>query len=197
MQSTEQTTANDLKDYILVLDDFLDSKTCDDLVTWFDNNEQLHQNGPVTTGYNESIKKCMEATIPSELYGQTLTNTAMGAYEIWLKKGLGGHREDLYLTGYSISKYSKGDGWFEEHVDRSPGIFAHRIFGVLIYLNDVDEGGGTEFTRQRVTVSAKKGRVVIFPAEFMFPHRGQIPISGDKYLIPMFINFNPYSYQVQ
>ena len=53
MQSTEQTTANDLRDYILVLDDFLDSKICDDLVTWFDNNEQLHQNGPVTTGYNE------------------------------------------------------------------------------------------------------------------------------------------------
>lgn len=39
-----------------------------------------------------------------------------------------------------------------------------RILTVFMYLNDVEEGGGTHFGPLNLTVQPKKGRVVIWPS---------------------------------
>lgn len=39
-----------------------------------------------------------------------------------------------------------------------------RILTVFMYLNDVEEGGGTHFGRLGITVQPKKGKVVIWPS---------------------------------
>lgn len=35
---------------------------------------------------------------------------------------------------------------------------------VFLYLNDVEEGGGTHFDRLNITVTPKKGRALIWPS---------------------------------
>ena len=57
-----------------------------------------------------------------------------------------------------------------------------------VYLNDVEEGGETEFLHQSVRVKPKKGRIVIWPAAFPYVHRGNQPLSGEKYLLTSWIN---------
>jgi hypothetical protein len=52
-----------------------------------------------------------------------------------------------------------------------------------MYLNDVEEGGETEFHYIPKRVTAKKGRILMFPAEFTHTHRGNAPLSNDKYVI--------------
>jgi hypothetical protein len=49
------------------------------------------------------------------------------------------------------------------HLERSQGV---RILTVFLYLNDVEEGGGTQFSRLGITVQPKRGRVVIWPSVF-------------------------------
>ena len=51
-----------------------------------------------------------------------------------------------------------------------------------IYLNDVPEGGETEFLYQSQRVSPEKGKTCIFPAGFMHTHRGNPPLKKDKYI---------------
>jgi len=43
-------------------------------------------------------------------------------------------------------------------------ISGSRILTVFLYLNDVEEGGGTNFPRLDLTVTPKLGRVVLWPS---------------------------------
>ena len=50
----------------------------------------------------------------------------------------------------------------------------------MVYLNDASSG--TEFPYQNMTIQAKTGRTVIWPAAWTHPHRGVIPNVGVKYI---------------
>ena len=51
----------------------------------------------------------------------------------------------------------------------------------MVYLNDVPEGGETEFLYQKLKVKPKKGTVLIWPGGYTHLHRGNPPMS-DKYI---------------
>ena len=63
-----------------------------------------------------------------------------------------------------------------------------RVLAYSIYLNDVEEGGETEFLYQSVRVKPVKGRMVIWPAYFPFVHRGNPPLKGEKYLLTSWLS---------
>jgi hypothetical protein len=58
-----------------------------------------------------------------------------------------------------------------------------RIFNVMLYLNNVEEGGETEFLIQKRRIKPSAGTVVLFPSGYTRVHRGNPPISGDKYIL--------------
>ena len=64
-----------------------------------------------------------------------------------------------------------------------------RIATLLLYLNDVDEGGETEFLNQHLRIRPKCGRLVICPAFWTHFHRGNPPINGVKYMINGWMEF--------
>ena len=66
---------------------------------------------------------------------------------------------------------------------------ASRTLVFTIYLNDVEEGGETEFLHQSVRVKPETGRIVIWPAGFPYVHRGNPPISGEKYILTSWMLF--------
>jgi len=66
----------------------------------------------------------------------------------------------------------------------------HRFGAYTIYLNDVEEGGETEFLYQSLRVKPKKGTLCIFPAYFTHTHRGNPPLSGGKYIATSWIYLN-------
>ena len=53
----------------------------------------------------------------------------------------------------------------------------------LFYLNDVEEGGETEFLYQDLKVKPKTGSLIVFPPYYTHAHRGKAPESGKKYII--------------
>jgi hypothetical protein len=66
----------------------------------------------------------------------------------------------------------------------------HRVLLFMFYLNDVEEGGETEFYYQQLKIKPKKGDMVIAPAYFTHTHRGCMPKSNDKYILTSWVLFN-------
>ena len=60
----------------------------------------------------------------------------------------------------------------------------------MAYLNNVEEGGETEFLYQSRRIKPKQGTIVICPASFTHTHRGNPPLKGDKYMINGWIEFD-------
>ena len=55
---------------------------------------------------------------------------------------------------------------------------------IHLYLNDVDEGGETEYLiSRRVKVKPEEGKLVFWPAGYTHPHRGNPIYDGYKYII--------------
>ena len=82
-----------------------------------------------------------------------------------------------------IKRYRTGVGNFLDHVDVGDSISARRFLVFFVYLNDVAEGGETEFPDLDLTISPECGRILVFPSTWTFLHRGNIPISNDKYIL--------------
>ena len=88
---------------------------------------------------------------------------------------------------YSIlaKKYKKEkQGYHVFHSDWGVGKYQQlRQLVCMYYLNDVKEGGETEFYNQKLKIKPKKGSLVVFPAYWTHLHKGHVPISDDKYIV--------------
>jgi len=101
----------------------------------------------------------------------------------------------VFRTGTTnLQKYNKSSGgyhhWHSEHFPspRDPANSSlHRVLLWMYYLNDVPKGGGTSFYYQDKTIKPKQGTLVIAPASFTHTHRGEIPVSKDKYILTSWI----------
>lgn len=94
----------------------------------------------------------------------------------------------------NVQKYQRGTGgyhhWHSEHYPHPQDPeqrSLHRVLLWLVYLNDVERGGETEFYYQQARVKAQKGSLVLSPCTFTHTHRGGIPESGDKYVLASWI----------
>lgn len=102
----------------------------------------------------------------------------------------------LYRSGsINVQKYQQNKGgyphWHSEQFPQNGHNEAlHRVVLYMFYLNDVEAGGETEFYYQQRKISPKKGTMVIAPAGFTHTHRGNKPVSGDKYIATSWIMFN-------
>ncbi|ABL99747.1 2OG-Fe(II) oxygenase [Shewanella amazonensis] len=102
----------------------------------------------------------------------------------------------LYRSGtINVQKYPKGKGgyphWHSEQFPQAGHNEAlHRVVLYMFYLNDVEEGGETEFFYQGRKLKPQKGTMVIAPAGFTHTHRGNVPVSGDKYIATSWVMFN-------
>lgn len=86
-----------------------------------------------------------------------------------------------YVGKYQHTPVCGGFGnWHAEHGSASA---ANRVLVWMVYLNDVTDGGETEFVYQKCKVTPKAGRVVIWPAAFTHSHRGNPPYSNDKHVV--------------
>ena len=83
-----------------------------------------------------------------------------------------------------------GEGYHTWHYENS-GDSRYRKLVTMLYLNDVEEGGETEFLYLHRRVQPRQGRLLIFPAGFTHTHRGNPPLSGDKFILTSWLEEFP------
>ena len=88
-----------------------------------------------------------------------------------------------------IQKTLPGQGYHIWHCEAADLLSSRRLLFVFMYLNTCEEGGETEFLYQHKRIKPKEGTIVISPAAWTHTHRGNPPLSGEKYMINGWLEF--------
>lgn len=88
-----------------------------------------------------------------------------------------------------IQKTDVGGGYHIWHYEASDRMSSVRVLLFIVYLNDVEEGGETEFLYLHKRVKPKAGTVIIIPCGFTHAHRGNPPLSDVKYIMNGWLEF--------
>jgi prolyl 4-hydroxylase len=171
---------------------------CEKIVSFFEENKDLQSQGAVGDGVDEKIKKSTDITIyPNNLkeekfflfkdYLNSLNQCYQDYRETYpfLKKFI----KKVDLGYFNIQKYLPGGHFAELHSERTSLQNLHRLFAWMTYLNDVDDGGTTDFDYFDIKVKPEKGKTLIWPAEWTHAHTGSILKSGKKYIITGWMHF--------
>jgi hypothetical protein len=88
-----------------------------------------------------------------------------------------------------IQKTMPGGGYHIWHPEMQSIHEKGRCLVFMLYLNDVEEGGETEFLYQHKRIQPKRDRFVLWPAYFTHTHRGNPPLSGEKLILTGWVEF--------
>ena len=88
-----------------------------------------------------------------------------------------------------IQRTNVGQGYHVWHFEDSSRNTSNRILTFILYLNDINEGGETEFLYLHKRVKPVEGRMVIWPAGFTHTHRGNPPLKDSKYIMTGWVEF--------
>jgi len=88
-----------------------------------------------------------------------------------------------------IQKTKVGEGYHQWHCENAEMKARDRILAFMVYLNDVIEGGETEFLYQKCRFKPEKNTLMLWPSQFTHLHRGNPPLSNDKYIITGWIEY--------
>jgi len=88
-----------------------------------------------------------------------------------------------------IQKTKVGEGYHMWHCENAEMKARNRILAFSVYLNDVAEGGETEFLYQKCRFKPERNNMLVWPSQFTHVHRGNPPLSNDKYIITGWVEY--------
>lgn len=107
-------------------------------------------------------------------------------------------RKVYHLGTINLQKYDRRQGGYHHfHSENYPSMYdpectsLHRVLLFMYYLNDVREGGETEFFYQQRLLKPTRGQLVFAPSGFTHTHKGHVPLSNDKYILTSWVQFRP------
>jgi len=167
-----------------------DVSVCDTIIKFFENNTQLHQ-----PGYNkeENVKASTDISLSINQEWLTEYRNGLQICVDQYKKDYDGIPDKLGSWGIVenvfIQRYKPNEGYFEYHTERTGFHSADRMMVFMTYLNDIQEGGETEWYFQKLKVQPRKGLTVLWPTDWNFLHRGNPAPKETKYILTGWYNF--------
>ena len=181
--------------FIFEKKDALPSFLCDDIVARFEENEADQYAGRVGSDMNSnaSIKKTTDLIASGKAHWKDVDNNLFRSLGMALNefKDIYPYFSDMRRfkdMGYNLQRYKEGE-YYHWHVDADNEALAPRQLVALWYLNDVEEGGETDFIFQDASVTPEKGKLMIFPPFWTHEHRAAVVTKGVKYIATTWINF--------
>ena len=173
-------------------------KISEEIIDFFENNKQLQKKGSTAKGVEIKRKKSTDITIsPNRLsdpkykvfqdYFSELQKCFMDYRDQWpfIKEFL----TRINVGPFNVQKYYPGDHFAALHSERTGLSTLHRIFAFMTYLNNVDDGGTTDFHYYGLKIKPEIGKTLIWPAEWTHAHTGSVLKSGSKYIITGWFDF--------
>lgn len=186
-----------IENFIGIYENAFDPMYCDQVVKYFNSMEQCGYGA--SRQHREWARKtskddvCILSTSEQLINLSATQQLATTFNEVFWNKCLPHYlneysvlidsKQDYKVYETKIQKTKIGGGYHVWHFESSAPSVCRRILVYCLYLNDVEEGGETEFLYYPKRIKAKKGTLVIFPGGFTHTHRGNPPISNEKYLL--------------
>ncbi len=181
--------------FIFEVKDALPDFLCDDMVARFEANEADQYAGRVGSAMNanDSLKKTTDLIASGKQHWKDVDNNlfrslAMALNEFKHSYPYFSDMSRFKDMGYNLQRYREGE-YYHWHVDADNEVLAPRQLVALWYLNDVEEGGETEFIFQDASITPAKGKLILFPPFWTHEHRAKEVIKGVKYIATTWINF--------
>jgi len=174
---------------------------CKEMIRFFDENKKLQKDGVITSGKYTATKKTTDIPVnPNDLKNDKYK--CFNKYIDELYKCFNDYKlqwpflknmvKDVDIGSFNLQKYSKGDHFSQVHTERADLRTSNRLFAWMTYLDNVENGGTTNFLHYGIKIKPEIGKTLIWPAEWTHAHSGEILNSGEKHIITGWMNF-PYS----
>ena len=193
----------EINDFIGVFDNAATNEYCDSLVDFFERMQQVgkavsrRKFEGVSSGkkdnslyffINEEDPLIVNQQLP---FLSPFVETIWKCYQLYVEKygtveELGRH---VLNPDIKLQKTLPGEGYHVWHCEVNNIQESRRFLLCMLYLNDMDEGGETEFLYQHKRIKPVKGRVVMCPTAFTHTHRGNPPLTTPKYMINGWMEF--------
>lgn len=186
---TNIDSSTSLKSFIKVFDNIVPESLCDLIIDHYSNSDEWKESLIGTSEVNKTIRNCSQLFLSSpdtiskdfairkkidvEIH-QSLLNSVNQYRKIFP------HFNATIDTGYDLLRYNQGQ-FYIQHTDS----FAEqqRSVSCSVCLNDDYEGGEFAFFNRELKFSLKKGSVIMFPSNFMYPHEIMPVTKGTRYSI--------------
>ena len=178
-----------------IFENAVSDEWCDKVIDTFETNKNFHKDRQ--DGEKQSYTIVADTAMALQFANEDLTREFIdhffiNIYPFYSKKFSTLSESEFHsIRDVKIQKTLPTGGYHVWHHESSSLDTAHRIAVYSVYLNDVEEGGETEFLYQSLRVSPKKGTVIIWPSGYYHTHRGNPPLSGVKYLTTGWLEYFP------
>jgi len=162
-----------------------DDNLLDGLIDYHKNNHEYKYKSEQTT-HDIETKASTDVNIQfvsNNKFIKEYTNHLIGGLKAYHQKYEHFNPELCIQEGFNIQHYGPGQGYKRWHNERGEYQINQRALVFMTYLNDVPDGGGTEFAYYpELKIKAKKGLSLLWPTDFTHTHRGIIS-QHEKYII--------------
>jgi hypothetical protein len=176
-----------MSNYIYIVENSISTELCKDIIKQFDTDKELCLPGVTSKGCIREVKDSLDLNI-MWLEHEWTKVTQVLCRELTKHCHIYCHKHNKPSHKYEIDtmqiqRYAKNVGHFKLHVDEQNTYVRSRDIVFMWYLNDVENGGETCFPEQDIDVKPEAGKLVLFPSTWTYPHRANIPLSSNKYII--------------
>jgi hypothetical protein len=191
-----------IENFILECDGFMSKQFCEDVIKYYDNmeaggftaNRMQLQGIPshIISDSNIAIhaSSVINLMMTQEYSSNFLNSFFQQIYQPYAEKySILREASEHKIYGIKLQKTKIGEGYHRWHHETASKLEANRILTFIAYLNDVEEGGETEFLYYPKRVKSKQGRIILFPGSFSHTHRGNSNISNEKYILTGWVEY--------
>ena len=163
---------------------------CDELINYF-KTTKYNKIDTTESGWSTDVKQGIDLSIQPDTNIPIINDylhCMKDGVELYFKR----YPEANHLTDiaelFNIQYYPSGGGFKAWHCERDREQTNQRSLVFMTYLNDIPNGGGTEFKfYPDFKVNAKKGLSLIWPTDFTHTHRGVVS-NYEKYIVTGWFN---------
>ena len=192
-----------MKDFIYEKENSLSEDICNKFINYYEENEDLISEDLLISRNNKNIKNLNKRNskgidihffdkyiilkdVLDDVKKELFENIIIYFHTLINKNIIVNELDKISINTISIHKYNINEGFFSYHQDYTKTYTKtdekKRFISFIWYLNDVDEGGETEFFGY-YKIKPKKGKLLLFPSDWLFPHSSKKSISDNKYIL--------------
>ena len=187
--------ATKLKDYVRTYTNVLSKSVCDTIIKNFDESDSIYTDREQRPTFRElNISQRYHAKDPKWVAEQNLlidifdecTDNYIKELDLGPDFPARYSYEEFRMKMYENNNYDQ----FKDHVDVQDHASARRFLVGFLYLNDVEEGGETNFKYLNLKIKPERGLAVFWNNLYSFGwpnyktmHEAMPPIKGKKYIL--------------
>ena len=177
---------------------YINPKVCKDLIKYFDKSKDKIE-GKITYNKTTKVNKNIKASTDIHIASNN-NDTVIVNYKKELTKVVNKYKEKYkycnegqdswgLVNPFNLQKYKPNEGYFQLHCEKGGKPTSQRHLVFMTYLNDVNDGGETEFYYQELKVKPEIGLTLIWGSDWTFMHKGITSKTQTKYIATGWLDY--------